>query len=201
MLVKAALSRRGKWTLPASDQLYAEGVAAANRGDFKTAVRVWSYASMAGHVKAQYNLGVAYAHGRGVPKDALQAKRWWTEAAAQGHAEAARQLDEMLEAARASPSVPRPGKSTLGNLWSVYLTIGVMFATVKLLTVAAWAVFGGINQPDVPWYARLLAESETISMGVVDAVFTTIAWPYSLYILFTDGMKAFVQSMFYLWYR
>jgi hypothetical protein len=81
------------WTFPASDQLYEDGVAAANRGD--SAVRVWLYASMAGHVQAQYYLGVAFAHGRGVPKDALQAKRCWTEAAAQGHVEAARQLEKL----------------------------------------------------------------------------------------------------------
>ena len=44
-----------------------------------------------GHPKAQYNLGVIYAKGRGITKDMDEAKKWYSLAAAQGdeHAEKA----------------------------------------------------------------------------------------------------------------
>jgi TPR repeat protein len=41
-----------------------------------------------GHARAQCRLGVCYANGRGVPKDAVEAVRWYRLAADQGHARA-----------------------------------------------------------------------------------------------------------------
>ncbi len=41
-----------------------------------------------GDAQAQYNLGVMYATGRGVPQDDAEAVRWWRLAADQGDAEA-----------------------------------------------------------------------------------------------------------------
>jgi uncharacterized protein len=38
-----------------------------------------------GDAGAQYNLGIAYANGQGVPKDIEQATAWWRKAAEQGH--------------------------------------------------------------------------------------------------------------------
>ena len=39
-----------------------------------------------GHVIAQYNLGILYASGRGVPQDWAQAFKWYRQAAEQGYA-------------------------------------------------------------------------------------------------------------------
>ena len=72
----------------AMDRLYARGVAAAKRDDFPIAIRLWRYLADEGHVKAQYNLGVAYARGIGVPQDSAEALKWWKLAAKQGHLEA-----------------------------------------------------------------------------------------------------------------
>ena len=41
-----------------------------------------------GDSKAQYNLGLMYAAGRGVPKDEPKAVEWWQKAAEQGNTEA-----------------------------------------------------------------------------------------------------------------
>ena len=41
-----------------------------------------------GHAKAQFNLGVMYAYGRGVPKDEKEAVKWFRLAAGQWNAEA-----------------------------------------------------------------------------------------------------------------
>ena len=42
----------------------------------------------AGNLAAQYNLGVMYATGNGVPKDDAEAVKWFRKAADQGHAHA-----------------------------------------------------------------------------------------------------------------
>ena len=76
-------------------RIYDRGVAAANRGELTIAVRLWQRVAEQGHVKAQYNLGVAYARGLGAPKDTTVALMWWDLAAKQGHAEAKRQANAL----------------------------------------------------------------------------------------------------------
>ncbi|MDA0228653.1 MAG: tetratricopeptide repeat protein [Proteobacteria bacterium] len=63
-----------------------DGVAAYAAGDYATAYRQWFPHAEQGDAKAQYNLGVIYANGKGVPKNDIEAIRWYREAAAQGHA-------------------------------------------------------------------------------------------------------------------
>jgi len=41
-----------------------------------------------GHVEAQYNLGLRYNNGQGVPQDYKEASKWWRKAAEQGDADA-----------------------------------------------------------------------------------------------------------------
>ncbi|MDP7628350.1 MAG: SEL1-like repeat protein [SAR202 cluster bacterium] len=41
-----------------------------------------------GYAFAQYNLGLMYANGRGVPQNNVRAYVWWSVAAAQGHEDA-----------------------------------------------------------------------------------------------------------------
>jgi hypothetical protein len=45
---------------------YQKGVAAAQSGDFATALREWKPLAEQGHARAQYNLGVMYESGQGV---------------------------------------------------------------------------------------------------------------------------------------
>ena len=65
-----------------------EGVAAYNRGDYATAIREWRPLAKQGVADAQYNLGVMYGEGLGVPQDYAKAVGWWRKAAEQGHATA-----------------------------------------------------------------------------------------------------------------
>ncbi|GAB6068870.1 hypothetical protein JCM13664_21910 [Methylothermus subterraneus] len=46
-----------------------EGLAAANRGDYATALKEWRPLAEQGDAVAQYNLGVMYDNGLGVPQD------------------------------------------------------------------------------------------------------------------------------------
>ncbi len=64
------------------------GMDANSRGDYATALREWRLLSEQGDALAQYNLGVLYRKGRGVPQDDVQARQWYAKAAAQGHAKA-----------------------------------------------------------------------------------------------------------------
>ena len=58
---------------------------AAERGDFKEAVRIWTEQANAGDAKAQYNLALTHYYGEefGQPKDDAKAREFFEKAAAQ----------------------------------------------------------------------------------------------------------------------
>ena len=63
-----------------------KGLEAAQSGNFKTALAEWTPLAEQGHALAQYNLGILYQFGNGVPKNAKAALKWYLKAAEQGHA-------------------------------------------------------------------------------------------------------------------
>jgi TPR repeat protein len=60
--------------------------AAYERADYAEAVRWYRLAADQGDAWAQYNLGLMYANGRGVPQNDAEAIRWYRLAADQGYA-------------------------------------------------------------------------------------------------------------------
>ena len=56
-----------------------------------------------GDADAQFDLGVMYANGEGVPQDYTQAVAWWRKAADQGHARAQNNLGVMYETGQGVP--------------------------------------------------------------------------------------------------
>ena len=66
-----------------------------------------------GDATAQYNLGVMYANGRGVPKDDTEAVRWYRLAAEQGQADAQYGLGIMYATGRGVLK-----DSVLAHMWS-----------------------------------------------------------------------------------
>jgi TPR repeat protein len=52
-----------------------DGVAAHERGDYATALRLWRPLAEQGKANAQYNLGVMYDKGQGVTQDYVQAHK------------------------------------------------------------------------------------------------------------------------------
>ena len=56
---------------------FQDGVDAADRGDFKTAYKSFLPLAEQGDAKAQYNLGVMYGKGLGVPQDYALAHMWF----------------------------------------------------------------------------------------------------------------------------
>ena len=65
-----------------------EGKDAYGRGDYATALREWRPLAGQGDADAQYNLGLMYHSGKGVPQDYAEAVKWYRKAAEQGHADA-----------------------------------------------------------------------------------------------------------------
>jgi len=79
------------------------GENAYHRGDYATALREWQPLAKQGHAAAQYNLGLLYANGQGVPKDDAQARQWYEKAAVQGHAAAQVNLGSLFDYGRGVP--------------------------------------------------------------------------------------------------
>ena len=63
---------------------FEDALAAAQSGDFETALRLWKPLAEQGDAGAQYNLGIMYDEGRGVPLDDMEAAKWYRLAAEQG---------------------------------------------------------------------------------------------------------------------
>ena len=63
---------------------FQDGVAAYNRGDYATAFREMKPLAEQSFAIAQFNLGILYANGRGVPQDDAEAVKWYRKAAGQG---------------------------------------------------------------------------------------------------------------------
>ena len=70
-----------------------DGLAAAKKGDFATALRLWKPLAEQGNARAQNNLGFMYANGDGVAQDYVKALTWWNIAAIDGVADAIKNRD------------------------------------------------------------------------------------------------------------
>ena len=72
--------------------LFQKGITAFQRGDYATALREFKRLAKQGLAPAQYNLGLTYANGRGVPQHYKTAVKWYRLAAEQGNANAQNNL-------------------------------------------------------------------------------------------------------------
>jgi TPR repeat protein len=76
---------------------FENGVAAYNRGDYATAMRLWQPLADLGDPSAQNNLGVMYERDEGVPQDHVRAHMWFNLAAAQSVQTAAEGRDRVAK--------------------------------------------------------------------------------------------------------
>ncbi len=82
---------------PVLAQDFKTGVEAYKRQDFVAALRKWRPLAEQGHARAQYQLGIMYEYGRGVPQKDVDAVKWYTMAANQGVAAAQYKLGIMYD--------------------------------------------------------------------------------------------------------
>ena len=78
-------------------------LAAAEQGDYLTALRLWRSLAEQGDADAQYNLGVMYSNGDGVPRDYAEAMKWHRKAADQGNGNAQFNVGFMYDLGRGMP--------------------------------------------------------------------------------------------------
>jgi TPR repeat protein len=69
-----------------SAQAIDKGYEAYNDGDYATALKEWKPIAEQGYAFAQYNLGIIYEYGNGVPKDYAEAVKWYRLSADQDYA-------------------------------------------------------------------------------------------------------------------
>ncbi len=94
---------------------FADGVAAIEKGDFAAAVEIFRPLAEKGDVAAQYNMGLAYANGRGVTRDDAAAVGWLARAAAADYARAERLLAVMKTYGRGTPADPKGAAELLAK--------------------------------------------------------------------------------------
>ncbi len=82
---------------------FKQSVAAYKRKDYKAAFSGFKRLAEQGDARAQYNLGLMYDRGTGVPKDEKHAEAWVRTAAHQGHAPAQHNLGLMYAKATGVP--------------------------------------------------------------------------------------------------
>jgi len=82
---------------------YDDDWAALERGDYATALKEWRPLAEQGVARAQYNLGIMYDNGRGVPENDAEAVKWYRKAAEQGVADAQYNLGVTYEVGQVVP--------------------------------------------------------------------------------------------------
>ena len=65
-----------------------DGVIAYIKKDYKEAYKLWLPLAEQGNAKAQYNLGLMYVNGQGVPQDYVLAHMWWNLSGSNGYKDA-----------------------------------------------------------------------------------------------------------------
>ncbi len=78
---------------PAAAGPLEDSQAAYNKGDYATALRLVRPLADQGNAAAQYNLGLMYSIGQGVPQDYVQAHKWLNLGALDGDKDAIKSRD------------------------------------------------------------------------------------------------------------
>ena len=79
---------------------FEDAVAAHDRGDYATALRIFRSLAANGEERAQFNVGLIYYNGHGVEQNYEEARNWYRLSAEQGNAEAQYDLGVMYEKGR-----------------------------------------------------------------------------------------------------
>ncbi len=75
---------------------FMDGWRAYQKGEYSAALKHWTELAEKGDPLAQYNVGVMYDEGTGVPADIAKVESWWRKAAKQGHVGAQHNLALLL---------------------------------------------------------------------------------------------------------
>jgi TPR repeat protein len=101
--VLMAITACEKQSGDAVQKVVEDASAAYEQGDYATAYRLIKPMAEQGYAKAQYNLGVMYHNGEGVPQDYNETVKWYRKAAEQGLAVAQYNLGVMYNKGEGVP--------------------------------------------------------------------------------------------------
>ena len=90
-----------------------DAVAAYQRGDYATALRLWHPLAEQGDADAQFHLGVMYESGQGVLRNDAEAIKWYRKAAEQDDAVAQFNLGIMYAKGEGVSPEPRRGRTVV----------------------------------------------------------------------------------------
>lgn len=96
--IAAAVAVQAMAALPALSYTHGQwedfqrGIEAFQERAYEQAYRMWAPLAEAGIPQAQYNLGVIYTNGNGIPRDYVEAYKWFAIALAAGNIDAAAAL-------------------------------------------------------------------------------------------------------------
>lgn len=151
---------------PAADR-YEDGMAAHDRGDYETALTLWRPLAEQGHAGAQFDLGVMFANGLGVPENDVEAVRWYRLAAEQGNAAAQLNLGVMYADGRGVPQ----SYTEAVRLYRLGAEQGYGFAQNNLGAMYRHGTGVRQNYPEAVRWFRLAAEqggaSAQYNLGVM----------------------------------
>lgn len=147
-----------------------DAVAAVNRKDYPTAVRLLEPLARAGHPLAQYRLAWLYYHGHGVRESDALALQWFERAARQGLADAQFQLGNMYAYGLASLP-PDADPQRLAAQWyfeaaqqghaDAQYSLGILFLTGSGVT---------LNVVEArKWIARAAAQGHPDAVAYLEA--------------------------------
>ena len=138
------------------------GLDAYNKGDYATALKAWQPLAQQGDANAEYNLGLLYARGQGVPQDYKQAAAWYEKAAQQDVPAAEYNLGVMYANGQGVPANPQEASK-----WFLKAAQkGVGEAVAGLATVYSEGEGAFRNYAEAEKYYRQAAEA-----GVASAAF------------------------------
>lgn len=111
-----------------------DGLAAYEKGDYKTALKHWRGPANDGDPYAQHMLGFLYANGRGVPLRPELTVKWWLRAAEQGFAPAQYTLGTLYRQGMGVSRDPQKAAQWIGRAADAgyakaQYDYGVMYAT------------------------------------------------------------------------
>ena len=98
----------------------------------ETLVKDITKSAKKGDIEAQYNLGLMYENGRGVPQDYKQAVHWLTKSAEQGYARTQFHFGGMYAKGKGAPQDDKqavdwyPKSAEQGHAWAQY-NLGLMY--------------------------------------------------------------------------
>jgi len=79
---------------------FAKGLSAYDKGDYAAALNEWRPLAEQGDAPSEFNLGLLYYDGHGVPQDYSEAARWFERSAEQGYTKAQHNLGAMYGAGK-----------------------------------------------------------------------------------------------------